>query len=91
MAGIEGFGVAARSRPGVDARGPSRAWVGPDERSALAPADAVVLAVSHEDYRKEGWPPVNPAKGGGGLVSDVRGCLDETCPEEINAGGSDGA
>ena len=84
---LEGFGVAVQVHdPVVDAAGlQEEHGLAPMERSALAPADAVVLAVSHEDYRKEGWPLVQSLlKGGGGLVSDVRGCLDrETCPEEI--------
>ena len=44
---------------------------------ALRPADAVVLAVSHEDYAKGGWGLVTGLlKGGQGVVMDVKGVLD---------------
>jgi UDP-N-acetyl-D-galactosamine dehydrogenase len=39
--------------------------------------DAVILAVSHADYVKNGWPLVTAClKGGKGIVFDVRACLD---------------
>jgi UDP-N-acetyl-D-galactosamine dehydrogenase len=41
------------------------------------PADAVVLAVAHDAYRKSGWPLITRLlKNGGGLVMDVKGALD---------------
>ena len=41
------------------------------------PADAVVLAVPHDIYRKSGWPLiVRLLKNGRGLVMDVKGALD---------------
>jgi UDP-N-acetyl-D-galactosamine dehydrogenase len=44
---------------------------------ALRPADAVVLAVSHEDYAKGGWGLVTGLlKGGEGVVMDVKGVLE---------------
>jgi len=44
---------------------------------ALRPADAVVVAVSHAPYVKEGWGLVRRLlKNGTGLVLDVRGILD---------------
>ncbi len=44
---------------------------------ALSPADAVVLAVAHDDYLKGGWPFVrNLLKPGGGIVLDVKALLD---------------
>ncbi|HYD31842.1 MAG TPA: nucleotide sugar dehydrogenase, partial [Azospirillaceae bacterium] len=43
----------------------------------LPPADAVVLAVAHDVYRGAGWPRVAALlKGGRGLVTDVKGCLE---------------
>ena len=43
----------------------------------LAPADAVVLAVSHDVYRTAGWPLITRLlKDGRGLVMDVKGTLD---------------
>jgi UDP-N-acetyl-D-galactosamine dehydrogenase len=42
----------------------------------LAPADAVVVAVSHRDYVTGGWPMVQGMlKDGAGYVADVRGLL----------------
>ena len=51
----------------------------------LAPADAIVLAVGHEFYRRSGWPLIRRLlKNGRGLVMDVKGALDPlTRPEEI--------
>ena len=41
------------------------------------PADAVVLAVAHDAYRKSGWPLITRLlKNGRGLVMDVKGALD---------------
>jgi UDP-N-acetyl-D-glucosamine/UDP-N-acetyl-D-galactosamine dehydrogenase len=42
-----------------------------------APADAVVLAVAHDSYRKAGWPLVaRLLRNGRGLVMDVKGVLE---------------
>ena len=51
----------------------------------LKPADAVILAVAHEPYRREGWAlVVRLLRGGAGLVFDVRGMLERaTKPEGI--------
>jgi len=44
---------------------------------ALKPADAVILAVAHEPYVKEGWRLIQRLlRGGAGLAFDVRGLLD---------------
>ena len=44
---------------------------------ALEPADAVVLAVAHRDYVKEGWSLMSRLlKGGEGVVIDVKSRLD---------------
>jgi UDP-N-acetyl-D-galactosamine dehydrogenase len=43
----------------------------------LAPADAVILAVAHDDYIKGGWSMVSGLlRGGDGLVMDIRWMLD---------------
>lgn len=43
----------------------------------IKPADAVVLAVPHQAYREAGWPLIRALlKNEGGLVTDVRACLD---------------
>ena len=44
---------------------------------SLRPADAVILAVSHLDYVRGGWPLVTRLlKGGEGVVLDIRSQLD---------------
>ena len=52
---------------------------------ALKPADAVILAVAHESYAKEGWRIVQRLlRDGAGLAFDIRGMLDRsTKPEGI--------
>jgi UDP-N-acetyl-D-glucosamine/UDP-N-acetyl-D-galactosamine dehydrogenase len=52
---------------------------------ALAPADAVILAVPHKLYRDGGWPlTAGLLKPGAGLVIDVKGALDRDArPEGI--------
>jgi UDP-N-acetyl-D-galactosamine dehydrogenase len=43
----------------------------------LPPADAVILAVSHDGYRQGGWPLVTGRlKPDGGLVMDIKALLD---------------
>jgi UDP-N-acetyl-D-galactosamine dehydrogenase len=44
---------------------------------ALLPADAVVLAVSHDQYVADGWPAIaRLLKGGRGIVFDIKAKLD---------------
>ena len=52
----------------------------------LLPADAVVLAVSHNEYAKKGWTQFEQLlKHGKGIVMDIKGVLDmESKPEQIN-------
>ena len=52
---------------------------------ALKPADAVIVAVPHDPYAREGWALVRRLlRGGAGLVFDVRWMLDRaTKPEGI--------
>jgi UDP-N-acetyl-D-galactosamine dehydrogenase len=46
-------------------------------KDALKPADAVILAVSHDDYVRGGWPLIGELlRGGEGLVFDVKSVLD---------------
>lgn len=54
-------------------------------QDALRPADALILAVAHEDYVEGGWPMVTRLlKGGAGVVLDVKGLLDRrTKPASI--------
>ena len=55
-------------------------------RDALAPADAVILAVAHRDYLDEGWPLMQGLlRDGKGTVLDVKSKLDrEQKPEGID-------
>jgi UDP-N-acetyl-D-galactosamine dehydrogenase len=51
--------------------------------AALRPADAVVLAVGHEDYVRGGWPLMRKLlKAGGGIVLDVKSLLDRAAKPE---------
>jgi UDP-N-acetyl-D-galactosamine dehydrogenase len=46
---------------------------------SLRPADAVILAVAHQDYVRGGWPLVTRLlKGGEGVVLDIKSQLDRT-------------
>jgi UDP-N-acetyl-D-galactosamine dehydrogenase len=50
---------------------------------ALRPADAVVLAVGHDDYVRGGWPLMGKLlKPGGGIVLDVKSLLDRAAKPE---------
>jgi UDP-N-acetyl-D-galactosamine dehydrogenase len=51
----------------------------------LPPADAVILAVSHDEYKKGGWPLlVRRLRAGGGVVMDLKAVLDrEGVPPNI--------
>jgi UDP-N-acetyl-D-galactosamine dehydrogenase len=47
------------------------------EMPALRRADAVILAVGHDDYVRGGWSMIEKLlKPGGGVVLDVKGMLD---------------
>jgi UDP-N-acetyl-D-galactosamine dehydrogenase len=49
----------------------------PEPIADLPPADAVILAVSHAEYRQGGWPLVlGRLKPEGGLVMDIKALLD---------------
>jgi UDP-N-acetyl-D-galactosamine dehydrogenase len=50
---------------------------------ALQPADAVILAVAHEPYARDGWPLIQRLlRDRAGLVFDVRGMLDRAAKPE---------
>jgi UDP-N-acetyl-D-glucosamine/UDP-N-acetyl-D-galactosamine dehydrogenase len=52
-------------------------------REAIAPADAVVLAVPHQAYLADGWRGVVPLlKNGRGIVIDVKARLDRASKPE---------
>ena len=54
-------------------------------KEQLQPAEAVVFAVSHQDFVNGGWPLMRQLlKDGKGIVADVKSTLDKsTCPQEI--------
>jgi UDP-N-acetyl-D-glucosamine/UDP-N-acetyl-D-galactosamine dehydrogenase len=69
---LESFGVQVQVEdPLADPAAAVREY-GITVRKESAPADAVVLAVAHDHYRKAGWPFVT----GRGLVMDVKGARD---------------
>lgn len=52
---------------------------------ALAPADAVIVAVPHASFRQGGWPLVARLVKPGGLVYDARRCLDRAAkPDNLH-------
>jgi UDP-N-acetyl-D-galactosamine dehydrogenase len=49
------------------------------EFNDIGEVDAVIMAVSHKEFRDGGWPMVTKLlRGGKGIVMDVRGFLDRT-------------
>ncbi|ANP46804.1 nucleotide sugar dehydrogenase [Candidatus Viadribacter manganicus] len=68
------------------------AHVSEEHGAALTPfdsigeVDAVIVAVSHKEFRDGGWPMITKLlRGGAGVVMDVRGFLDRsTMPSGIN-------
>jgi UDP-N-acetyl-D-glucosamine/UDP-N-acetyl-D-galactosamine dehydrogenase len=74
---LESFGVKVQVEdPLADPAAAAREY-GIHLRNDSAPADAVVLAVAHDIYRKAGWPLVRRfLKNGSGLVMDVKGVLN---------------
>jgi UDP-N-acetyl-D-galactosamine dehydrogenase len=51
--------------------------IAPTPLADLPPADAVILAVGHDQYNQGGWPLVaSRLKPGGGLVMDIKALLD---------------
>lgn len=57
----------------------------PTPLADLPLADAVIVAVSHDEYKQGGWKLVTERlKPGGGLVMDVKGFLDRaTVPSQV--------
>jgi UDP-N-acetyl-D-galactosamine dehydrogenase len=76
---LKAFGAAVQVHDPLAATNEVRREYGIElmERDAIAPADAVVLAVPHKAYLAEGWRCVVPLlKNGRGLVIDVKARLD---------------
>ena len=74
---LQSFGVKVQVEdPLADPTAAAREY-GINLQKDSTPADAVVLAVAHDCYRKAGWPLVTRLlKNGRGLVMDVKGVLD---------------
>jgi UDP-N-acetyl-D-galactosamine dehydrogenase len=84
---LQSFGIAVQVHdPLADPDAATREYaICLQPETALAPADAVVLAVGHDAYRQAGWPLIRRLlRNGRGLVMDVRATLDAaTRPEGI--------
>ena len=76
---LESFGVRVQVSDPVADPGHTRHEHGLDlvPFDALEPADGVILAVPHHDYRRLSWEELGALlSGGAGLVVDVRSCLN---------------
>jgi UDP-N-acetyl-D-galactosamine dehydrogenase len=76
---LQSFGITVQiADPLADARAVEGEYgVGLTELGVLKPADAVILAVAHEQFVEGGWPLVQRLLGGrAGLVLDVKVKLD---------------
>jgi UDP-N-acetyl-D-galactosamine dehydrogenase len=84
---LEGFGVEVQVHDAMADARDARHEYGLELKSyeQLAPAQAIILAVSHEEYRRRGWSLMSSLlEGGRGVVADVKGCLDRaTRPENL--------
>jgi UDP-N-acetyl-D-galactosamine dehydrogenase len=76
---LESFGVAVQVHdPLAQAAAAEHEYgIRLSSTDALLPADAVVLAVSHDQYVADGWPKIaRLLKGGRGIVFDIKAKLD---------------
>src|SRR5262245_49913652 len=76
---LKAFGIPAQVHDPLALADEARNEYGIDilDEAALEPADAVILAVAHEEYVAAGWPLVTRhLKGGKGIVMDVKSKLD---------------
>jgi UDP-N-acetyl-D-galactosamine dehydrogenase len=76
---LASFGIAAQVHDPLALPDEARREyaIGLVEMPALARADAVILAVAHDDYVRGGWAMIEKLlKPGGGVVLDVKGMLD---------------
>ncbi len=76
---LASFGIAAQVHDPLAL--PDEAWheygLRLVEMPALGRADAVIVAVAHDDYMRGGWPMIEKLlKPGGGVVLDVKNMLD---------------
>jgi UDP-N-acetyl-D-galactosamine dehydrogenase len=85
---LEGFGIRAQVHDPMASADETKAAYGIllTPMDALQPADAVILAVAHQDYVAKGWPLMTRLlKGGTGTVLDVKCKLDRAQkPEGID-------
>jgi UDP-N-acetyl-D-glucosamine/UDP-N-acetyl-D-galactosamine dehydrogenase len=84
---LEGFGMQVQVADPLADPTEARQKLGIELKplDQFAPADAVVLAVTHEAYLAGGWSIVSPLlEGGRGVVMDVRCKLDRAkCPPGV--------
>ena len=73
-----GFDVVAHD-PYADAHISEEHGAALTDFNDIGEVDAVIMAVSHKEFRDGGWPMVTKLlRGGKGIVMDVRGFLDRT-------------
>ena len=79
MRELQSFGVDVQVHDPLADAGEARHEYGIEltARDAIAPADAVMLAVPHQAYLADGWRCVVPLlKNGRGIVIDIKARLD---------------
>ena len=85
---LEGYGLDVQVHdPRADLKEARRAYgVGLAAAEALRPADAVILAVAHDEFVAGGWAGVTALlRGGRGTVIDVQGVLDRAArPSDVD-------
>ncbi|ABD06263.1 UDP-glucose/GDP-mannose dehydrogenase [Rhodopseudomonas palustris HaA2] len=84
---LESFGVAVQiCDPWANPGDASREYgIEPVDLDKLQPADAVIVAVAHDDFLQLGWPRIQTLlHGGKGIVFDVKAKLDRSAkPADI--------
>jgi UDP-N-acetyl-D-galactosamine dehydrogenase len=76
---LRSFGVEVFIADPLANAAAARTWYHAHSVFRSPPADAVILAVCHDQYRQGGWTLVNGRlKSAGGLVMDFKAILDRT-------------
>lgn len=74
---LESFGAVVRVYDPVATSTDVKRGYGFDLAKTLQPADAVVLAVSHNEYRNAGWAGLQPYLAPKGVMVDVKAALQK--------------
>lgn len=84
---LESFGIAVQVHDplAIGEEADEEYGIALRREAELEPADAIVLAVAHDEFAKGGWPLLaRLLRNGRGVVLDVRGLLDRRhCPDGI--------